>query len=135
MPKGIAAGIGYAPSEAFYISTSVEKTVGRPLQAKGALQYRVLQKLQATLGVKTDTSTFYFGAGYQLSSIWLEAAANWHPHLGISPGIMITLIRKGHEKLADNRSVFPFVTNSNGAADRGAAAGRPGRNAGRRRGR
>ena len=94
-PKGLEAGIGYAPSEAFNISTRVNKMAGRPVQVQGALQYRVLQELQATLAVETGTSTFYFGAGYQLSPIWLEAAASWHPHLGISPGIMITFKKKG----------------------------------------
>lgn len=89
-PRTAAAGIGYAPSDEFYISTSIVKEAGQPLGIEAALQYQVLQKLQVTGGLHSGNSNLYVGAGFQLLQMQLHAVASFHPQLGISPGIMLT---------------------------------------------
>lgn len=90
-PRTISAGGGYAPSPAFYIQAIVVKEEKQHLDVHTGLQYTVLDKLQVKGGWATATSTFYFGVGYTLGVVQVDGVASFHPQLGISPGIMVTL--------------------------------------------
>lgn len=94
LPQRFSAGLGYTPYDALYISTTIVKEMYQPLSLQAGLQYRVLNQLQVTAGVATATSAVYFGAGYTKASLTIDAVAGWHPHLGISPGLMVTYNKK-----------------------------------------
>lgn len=89
-PQVFSAGLGYAPSSAFMLEATLVKERTQPLNLLTSLQYTVQQKLVVKGGLSTATSLFYFGTGYKLGALQLEALASWHPYLGISPGLMLT---------------------------------------------
>lgn len=84
-----SAGIGYEPSDKFFISVELQKVEDKPVNVKAGLQYKFLPELLARGGVSAATSTIYFGIGFKWKSVRLDATASYHPQLGITPGILL----------------------------------------------
>jgi hypothetical protein len=84
-----SAGIGYEPSEKFFISVEMEKEEDKPVNVNVGLQYKFLPELLARGGVSAATSTMYFGIGFGWKSVRLDATASYHPQLGITPGMLL----------------------------------------------
>lgn len=82
-------GIGFEPSQIFFVSLELTKEENKPPNVIAGLQYKFLQQLLARGGISTATSSMYFGIGFQWKSMRLDATASYHPQLGISPGMML----------------------------------------------
>jgi len=82
-------GIGYDASEKFFMSFEIEKEESKAVDVLVGLQYKFLPQLLTRLGVSTGTSSFYFGIGFELRSMRLDATAVFHPQLGITPGLLL----------------------------------------------
>jgi hypothetical protein len=82
-------GIGFEPSRNFFFSLELAKEEDKPPSVNAGLQYKFLPQLLARGGVSTSTSTMFFGIGFEIKSMRLDATASYHPQLGISPGIML----------------------------------------------
>jgi hypothetical protein len=89
LPSIYTVGFGYDASKDFFIGTEVEKIEDQPININAGVQYQFDEKLYTRLGISSATSSFYFGTGVQLSGFRLDATASIHPHLGITPGLMI----------------------------------------------
>ena len=83
-----SAGIGYEASEKFFISVEIEKEEDRPVNVDAGLQYKFLPQLMTRAGLSSATSTAWMGVGISIRSFRIDAAASYHPHLGITPGLM-----------------------------------------------
>lgn len=84
-------GLGYEASDKVLLSIEIIKEEQRPVNVQAGLQYRFMNKLFARAGIATATTTPFFGVGWQWKSIRTDITANYHPQLGITPGLMLVL--------------------------------------------
>lgn len=82
-------GLGYDASEKFFAGAEIEKEENQPVNVNAGIQYKFLPQLMARGGVATATGSFYFGIGYYFNSFRIDAAAAYHPQLGLTPGLML----------------------------------------------
>lgn len=90
LPFIYTAGLGYEASENCFITASLEKAEGRTFNIKPALQYYLTNKITASGGIETATTSFYLGFGVSLRSFRLDAVTTVHPQLGVTPGLQFT---------------------------------------------
>lgn len=89
LPFVYTAGLGYEASEKFFVSAEVEKEEDQPVNVNAGLQYKFFSQLMARAGLSSATSTAWMGIGIGIKSFRIDAAASYHPHLGITPGLML----------------------------------------------
>ena len=82
-------GIGYEASEKFFISAEIEKEEERPVNVIAGFQYKFIQQLLVRAGISSATSTTWLGVGVLLKSFRLDVTTNFHPLLGITPGVLL----------------------------------------------
>ena len=82
-------GIGYEASEKFFISAEIEKEEERPVNVIAGFQYKFIQQLLVRAGISSATSTTWLGVGLLLKSFRLDVTTNFHPQLGITPGVLL----------------------------------------------
>ena len=82
-------GIGYEASEKFFISAEIEKEEEQPVNVNAGFQYKFIQQLLVRAGISSATSTAWLGVGLQLKSFRLDVTTNFHPQLGITPGVLL----------------------------------------------
>lgn len=82
-------GIGYDPSEKFFTSIEIKKEEDKPIDVSAGFQYKFLPQLLTRIGVSTGTSSIYFGIGFSLRSLRVDATATYHPQLGVTPGLLL----------------------------------------------
>jgi hypothetical protein len=97
LPAIYSVGFGYDVSKKFFIGAEIEKIEDQPVNVNTGLQYYFDEKLFASAGIASATSTYYLGFGVVLKSIQLNAVASVHPQLGITPGLLLlfTISEKG----------------------------------------
>lgn len=84
-----ATGFGYEASDKFFMSIEIEKEENKPVNVNAGLQYKFLPQLMARAGISAATSNIYLGIGFGWGSLRLDAMADYHPQLGITPGLML----------------------------------------------
>ena len=89
LPAIYSLGFGYDASDKFYMQAELEKVEDRPLNVNAGLQYYFDKKLLARAGVSTASSSFFLGLGFQMNALRLDATANVHPQLGLTPGLQL----------------------------------------------
>ncbi len=82
-------GIGYEASEKFFISAEIEKEEEQPVNVTAGFQYKFIQQLLVRAGISSATSTAWLGAGILLKAFRLDVTTNFHPQLGITPGVLL----------------------------------------------
>ena len=89
LPAIFSAGFGYDASDKLFIGAEIKKTENQPVNVNAGLQYSFDEKFFARTGMSSATSSFYFGLGFLMNGIRIDATASLHPYLGITPGIML----------------------------------------------
>lgn len=92
------AGFGYDASEKFFFTTEIEKEEYQPVNVNAGLQYKFIPQLFVRMGVSTATSAGWLGVGLLLKSFRLDITTNYHPQLGITPGLLLLYHFKTNEK-------------------------------------
>jgi hypothetical protein len=82
-------GIGYDASEKFYVSAEIVKEEDRPVNVNAGLQYKFIPQLMARAGMSSGTSSAWLGLGLTIRSFRLDVTTNYHPQLGITPGLLL----------------------------------------------
>lgn len=82
-------GVGYDATDNFYISTEIIKEEDKPVNVIGGIQYQFVKKFFARAGFISETGSAFGGAGVGWKNLRLDVAANYHPQLGFSPGILL----------------------------------------------
>ncbi|MBI5856536.1 MAG: hypothetical protein HZB42_02700 [Sphingobacteriales bacterium] len=82
-------GIGYDASEKFFISAEIEKEEDQPVNVNAGMQYKFIPQLLARVGMSSATSTAWVGLGLTIKSFRLDVTTNYHPQLGITPGLLL----------------------------------------------
>ncbi|UAY51738.1 PorV/PorQ family protein [Ferruginibacter albus] len=81
-------GLGYEPSNQFYISMEAVKEEGYPINVNSGVQYQFDKIFFARAGISSGTSSYYAGAGVGWSNYRLDVSCSFHPQLGLSPGLL-----------------------------------------------
>ena len=71
------------------MSIEIEKEEDKPINVTAGLQYKFLPQLLTRVGISAATSSLFFGIGFGLKVIRLDVTANYHPQLGITPGLSL----------------------------------------------
>jgi hypothetical protein len=82
-------GFGLDASEKFYTAAEIEKEENNPVNVSATLQYKFQQSLHIRAGIATSTSSVWIGFGFSLRSFRMDVATNYHPQLGITPGLLL----------------------------------------------
>jgi hypothetical protein len=82
-------GIGYDASEKFFIGAEIEKEEDRRENVNAGIQYKFIPQLMARIGMSSAASTAWIGLGLTIKSFRLDVTTNYHPQLGISPGLLL----------------------------------------------
>jgi len=90
-------GLGYEPSEKFFISTEIVKEEGQAVDVNAGIQYKFLPIIMARAGMSTNTSTAWLGIGLSLKSFRIDVTSAYHPQLGITPGVLLVFNFKSAE--------------------------------------
>ena len=89
LPAMYSAGLGFEPSDKFFISAEIEKEEDKPLNVKVGMQYRFVDQFHARAGISSSSSAFYFGIGYKWKAMRLDVTASYHQQLGFTPGLVL----------------------------------------------
>ena len=87
-------GAGYDASENFYVSAEIIKEEDKPVNVNAGIQYQFKKQFFVRAGFTSETSGGGAGAGVSWKNFRLDIAANYHPQLGFSPGIVLIANRK-----------------------------------------
>lgn len=82
-------GFGYDASEQFYVSAEFVKEEDKPVNVVAGISYQFAKKFFARGGFVTDTGSAFAGFGIGWNAFRLDVAANYHPQLGLSPGLSL----------------------------------------------
>ncbi len=82
-------GVGYDVSKTFFTSIEFIKEENKPVNVIGGLQYQFAGQFFARGGFTSETGGGYAGAGLKFQRIRLDIAGNYHPQLGLSPGLLL----------------------------------------------
>ena len=89
LPRVYTAGLGYEASKKVYVGAEIIKEEDRSIGINGSLQYVFAKKLFARVGIYTETTNLYFGLGWKWQTFRVDITSNYHPELGITPGLLL----------------------------------------------
>ncbi|QEC56871.1 hypothetical protein [Flavisolibacter ginsenosidimutans] len=89
LPSIYSAGIGYDASPQLFIGAEIQKVEDQPLNVNAGLQYLFAEKLMARCGICSAAAIYYLGFGVKLQRLRIDAAASFHPYLGVTPGLLL----------------------------------------------
>lgn len=93
------AGLGYTLSDRFVVAAIASKIPERAASLQLAADYQFADRLSASLGYLSGNASWFFGTAMGFTGFQLEASAQVHPYLGISPvlSILFQEKKKTHE--------------------------------------
>jgi hypothetical protein len=89
-------GLGYEVSKTVLINTEIIKEEDRSPTILLSLYYSLNNKFFLRAGIATATSSPWIGAGLSWKKMRVDITSNYHPQLGVSPGI--SFIFSGKQK-------------------------------------
>ncbi|HEY4151521.1 MAG TPA: hypothetical protein VGM41_21430 [Chitinophagaceae bacterium] len=93
-------GVGYEASDKFFIGADLNKEEDQPADAILAMQYVFAKQLLARAGISATGSNYFFGLGVKWKTFRVDAATEWHPQLGFTPGLMLLFDLKEKKETA-----------------------------------
>ncbi len=91
LPTVVQVGLAWRSSPALLWVLDTEKDLERDVQIRAGLEYRPIQQLVLRAGVRSAPGRMSFGAGFFLKNgLSINAAAEWHPVLGVTPAAGIS---------------------------------------------
>ena len=91
-------GLGYDASDNFYVSAEIIKEEDKPVNVTGGIQYHFKKQFFVRAGFVSETTSGFGGVGIAWKNLRLDIAANYHPQLGFSPGLLLIANFKGKNK-------------------------------------
>ncbi|MBL7748086.1 MAG: hypothetical protein JNM19_11695 [Chitinophagaceae bacterium] len=82
-------GFGYDASDKFVCTAIIEKQENQPVNVQAGLQYRFIPQVLVKAGMSTAASSGWFGIGLLIKKIRVELISNFHPQLGVTPGLLL----------------------------------------------
>ena len=88
LASAYAFGLGYDASDNCFVSTIFIKEEDQPVNIVAGVQYQFAQQFFMRIGVNSNTASVFAGIGAAWKKMRVDIAANYHPQLGFSPGIL-----------------------------------------------
>lgn len=88
LPSVYTAGFGYDVSEKLLISSEIVKEEDMPVTVNAGIQYNLLPQVFVRGGIASSASSMWVGIGLLLKYFRLDVTSNYHPQLGITPGLL-----------------------------------------------
>jgi len=89
LPSIYSFGAGWDASDKLFIGAEVQKEENQPVNVNAGVQYNFDKTLFARAGIASVSSAFYLGAGVLIKNFRIDVTASVHPHLGVTPGLML----------------------------------------------
>ncbi len=86
--------IGWETSSVLYISAEIVKEENRPANILVNAQYRFADCFFARAGIATAINAPFLSAGWKWKNLRTDIMGNYHPRLGITPGLSISFFGK-----------------------------------------
>jgi hypothetical protein len=90
-------GLGYEAGENFIVSVETVKQEDLPVNVNAGIQYSFAKQFFARVGIASENSSSYAGAGISWNNLRLDMSVSYHPQLGVSPGLMLIVNFKSKE--------------------------------------
>jgi len=90
-------GLGYEASENFLVSFEIVKQQDLPVNVNAGIQYNFQKQFFVRVGIASENESPYAGAGISWDNLRIDVSASYHPQLGFSPGLMVTVNFKSNE--------------------------------------
>jgi hypothetical protein len=87
----VTVGAGYDVNDHFFIATEIVKEENFPVNINTGVQYHFMKQFFARVGIATATSAGYAGFGIGWNNFRLDITGNYHPQLGLSPGLFLII--------------------------------------------
>lgn len=82
LPTTVKAGISYRPSSKLMVNLEAEKDILLDPLLKIGLEYNLLERIRARVGMNTNPGKFFFGIGFRPKRFHIDYALTQHPSLG-----------------------------------------------------
>lgn len=82
LPTTIKAGISYRPATKVMVNIEAEKDILLDPLLKMGLEYNLMERVWARVGMNTNPGKFFFGMGFRPKRFHLDYALTQHPNLG-----------------------------------------------------
>lgn len=82
LPTTVKAGISYRPSSKLMVNMEAEKDILLDPLLKMGLEYNLLERVWARVGMNTNPGKFFFGIGFRPKRFHIDYALTQHPSLG-----------------------------------------------------
>ena len=82
LPTTVKAGISYRPSSKLMVNLEAEKDILLDPLLKMGLEYNLLERVWARVGMNTNPGKFFFGIGFRPKRFHIDYALTQHPSLG-----------------------------------------------------
>lgn len=107
LPAVYSFGIGYDASAIFFAGMEIVKEEDQPVSIQAGFLYQPLPLLRIRAGISTATASAWMALGLQRKGWGVDITAAYHPQLGISPGILLTVSGKKRKDDPDNKNILP----------------------------
>jgi len=87
LPAIISAGIAWKLSDKVLLCAEGEQELNQDLRIKSGLEYHIIDALYLRGGYLSNPSVYTCGLGLSLKTFQLDASAQFHQQLGLSPGV------------------------------------------------
>ncbi|MBK9336217.1 MAG: hypothetical protein IPM98_06375 [Lewinellaceae bacterium] len=95
VPAVLRIGAAWQAANTLILLAETEKDLERPAQIKAGIEYRPVPQIVLRTGIRTEPARVGFGAGLHLAGgIEIDAGAEWHPTLGLTPAAMLVWRRE-----------------------------------------
>lgn len=98
LPAVYISGWNYEVSPVFFLSVQLIKEQDQPVSIHPGLQYLIIPELRIRAGICSAIASPWIGFGFSLKSYRLDIIANYHPRLGVTPGLSLLFDFKKREK-------------------------------------
>lgn len=82
LPTTVKAGISYRPNSKVMVNLEAEKDILLDPLLKMGLEYNLLERVWARVGMNTQPNKFFFGVGFRPKRFHIDYALTQHPSLG-----------------------------------------------------
>lgn len=89
IPAVFKLGIAYTLSNNTTCMIELEKITAQNPNIKAGMEYMIMDKAYARIGIMTNPATFTFGFGLKIKKMMFDIASSYHQVLGFSPKISL----------------------------------------------
>lgn len=98
LPVQLVSGVQFNPTQKFLLVFEVEKDLDRKPLVRCGLEYQFHKKFSARTGFQLPTTSLSAGIGYNLASLKVDYAFQYHSLLGLSQQISTSILLRNKKR-------------------------------------